>query len=494
MDNARDHCQARMNMRFDIRDFGSISYASIQLKPLTIFKGPANSGKSYAAKIIHSLVNAQCSNTNRAWYPFYDPTTILEKKSIEDISTEIQKTMDSKGKTRLSRAPFGNIVHGHLKKLARAALKGVGSNFDTSVDRLIRTGANSFEIKAVTQNGFEAIIRDDKKTIDAKLPHQRPSPGIISARTVPSSVSHDSDPFTYVLGSSSRGHHLYDVIRPIYRDLAAHVESGLPRRSYYFPAGMSGILHSYNTLGVCMTYGPSHATDCNDVMSITFRTACNLIRSIIQTPSDVIEPFADMAENMSETILNGKIRMNSSPASDLSDDLGQEFPSIEYITDDRTTPLHMASSAVLELAPLILYLRHVAVEGDLVILEEPESCLDQDGHMLMARYIVWMIRRGLNVLITTRSFLVISSLAVALESGGFDEATRKKLGFVTWQYILHEEVSTCQFVSARGSDAGEKFSSADNISLVDFEEALAYFHAAETKMKRIMQQQDGYGP
>lgn len=33
-------------MRVDIRDFGPMSHASVQLKPLTIFKGPANSGKS----------------------------------------------------------------------------------------------------------------------------------------------------------------------------------------------------------------------------------------------------------------------------------------------------------------------------------------------------------------------------------------------------------------------------------------------------------------
>lgn len=61
------------------------------------------------------------------------------------------------------------------------------------------------------------------------------------------------------------------------------------------------------------------------------------------------------------------------------------------------------------------------------------------------RYIVWVICRRLDAIITTRSFLVISSLVVALESEGFDEATRTKLGFAMWQYILQGgiNVSVC---------------------------------------------------
>ena len=40
----------------DIRDFGPIERASVRLRPLTVFIGPNNSGKSYAARLLHSVV------------------------------------------------------------------------------------------------------------------------------------------------------------------------------------------------------------------------------------------------------------------------------------------------------------------------------------------------------------------------------------------------------------------------------------------------------
>ena len=43
-------------LKLNIRDFGPISDAHISLKPLTIFVGPNNSGKSYAAMLTHSII------------------------------------------------------------------------------------------------------------------------------------------------------------------------------------------------------------------------------------------------------------------------------------------------------------------------------------------------------------------------------------------------------------------------------------------------------
>ena len=46
---------ADKNSKIEIKDFGPICKGEIELKPLTIFIGPNNSGKSYAAMLIHSL-------------------------------------------------------------------------------------------------------------------------------------------------------------------------------------------------------------------------------------------------------------------------------------------------------------------------------------------------------------------------------------------------------------------------------------------------------
>jgi len=47
-----------MELEVEIENFGPISSGKVRLKPLTIFIGPNNSGKSYAAMLVYSLLEA----------------------------------------------------------------------------------------------------------------------------------------------------------------------------------------------------------------------------------------------------------------------------------------------------------------------------------------------------------------------------------------------------------------------------------------------------
>ena len=48
----------KIELKIEVEDFGPISGGRISLKPLTLFIGPNNSGKSYAAMLIHSIFEA----------------------------------------------------------------------------------------------------------------------------------------------------------------------------------------------------------------------------------------------------------------------------------------------------------------------------------------------------------------------------------------------------------------------------------------------------
>lgn len=45
-------------LRIEIENFGPIASGSFELRPLTLFIGPNNTGKSYAATLAHSIVQA----------------------------------------------------------------------------------------------------------------------------------------------------------------------------------------------------------------------------------------------------------------------------------------------------------------------------------------------------------------------------------------------------------------------------------------------------
>ena len=45
----------RKNLELSVRDFGPIARADVDLRPMTVFVGPSNTGKSYLAILIYAL-------------------------------------------------------------------------------------------------------------------------------------------------------------------------------------------------------------------------------------------------------------------------------------------------------------------------------------------------------------------------------------------------------------------------------------------------------
>ncbi|MBM3302456.1 MAG: AAA family ATPase, partial [Deltaproteobacteria bacterium] len=72
--------------------------------------------------------------------------------------------------------------------------------------------------------------------------------------------------------------------------------------------------------------------------------------------------------------------------------------------------LYRASSAVSELAPLILYLKFYIRQGSVLIIEEPEAHLHPANIMTLARFLVRLRRHGVNLVLTTHSEYLLEQL------------------------------------------------------------------------------------
>ena len=70
-----------------------------------------------------------------------------------------------------------------------------------------------------------------------------------------------------------------------------------------------------------------------------------------------------------------------------------------------------ASSMVSELAPVVLYLRHVVTRDNLLIVEEPESHLHPAIQVEFTRQLAALVRRGIRVIVTTHSEWLLEELA-----------------------------------------------------------------------------------
>ena len=77
------------SLNLEIVDFGPILKAKLELRPLTVFVGPSNTGKSYLAILIYAL--HKFFNNDDSFFGqrlFLDPA-IYEKSKKENISQEI---------------------------------------------------------------------------------------------------------------------------------------------------------------------------------------------------------------------------------------------------------------------------------------------------------------------------------------------------------------------------------------------------------------------
>ena len=106
-------------------------------------------------------------------------------------------------------------------------------------------------------------------------------------------------------------------------------------------------------------------------------------------------------------------------------------------------PLHIASSSVRGLSDLYFFLRHVAEEDQLLIIDEPESHLDTANQIQFARLLARAVHAGLKVLITTHSDYIvkeINNLLMLSESFKDKPKVLKKLGYSEHDFLKPDSV------------------------------------------------------
>lgn len=95
-------------------------------------------------------------------------------------------------------------------------------------------------------------------------------------------------------------------------------------------------------------------------------------------------------------------------------------------------PLHLASSSARGLSDLYFFLKHEASHNHLLIIDEPESHLDTENQVQLARMLARFVRAGVRVLITTHSDYLLKEInnLIMLSMDFKDkEHVKKSLGY-----------------------------------------------------------------
>ena len=135
-------------------------------------------------------------------------------------------------------------------------------------------------------------------------------------------------------------------------------------------------------------------------------------------PQDLKHERSDLDSKIEKAILNGTVDIQRSETG---------YPRFTYRPEDWNDdlPLMNASSMVSELAPVVLYLRHVVRPGNVLIIEEPESHLHPAMQVEFTRQLAALVRAGVRVIITTHSEWVLEELANIVRLSSLSKAERK---------------------------------------------------------------------
>ena len=434
-----------MDLALHIKNFGPISNATITLKPLTVLVGPNNSGKSYAAMLIHSAVSAfALSNPpdHRTSLPTRsrDRFIVIHDK-IEKLHDKIEKLHDKIGKKEmvLPDSLINEIAESWFEMiLNNDLLEQIKHNFTSEPKDLVRITEADFNIGLFNSNQIHVGWKNNKWSV-SDVPMLNLKIIVKAKNDMPSltSANNNSDgSITYTLASRLPGRIRTSILsEKLYSIINGKIRRGIPPQSYYLPAARSGILQGHRAITASIIRDAPYAGIKGTQVPPLSGVVADFISTIITMPPHKGE-FYTQAEDLESNILDGQILR-----------VGDKYrlSEIKYNFLDHEIPLHKTSSTVSEMSPLILYLKHIVSKGSLLIIEEPEAHLHPAKQVILARHIARLIRSGLNILITTHSQPLLEQLSLLLQASKVDQKTRKDMGFNHDEFLLEDEVSSYLF-------------------------------------------------
>lgn len=401
-----------LDLKIDLENFGPIKKGTVQLKPLTIFIGPNNSGKSYVSVLLHSILRA-----SRNTQPDLENPDV-----VKDLQSQLPSAT-SKMHMAVPPPVITKIHDIYMQSFSKKISEQLSYNFKSDLDKLVKRGKTSTRITISNQNTVNITI---KKKVSAKSSMADKKFIIKLSNDVPSNLIQENKTETIVNMTPNMKAF---VPYMLYNHMKSIVLQS-PLDSHYLPAARSGILQTYKIIAASLVSVKSMAEDTFPTHALT-GTIADFVSDLITVPEQE-GTLAKIAKQMERDLFAGSIDLPRSR---------DKFPEMTYTSNGHQIPIHRASSTISEVAPLSMYLKYIADSGDLLVIEEPEAHLNPVNQSKMAKNIVKMIRAGLNVLITTHSAYLVERLGQYMVAGMADPESRVKHQSYKNEYLSPDEVS-----------------------------------------------------
>ena len=421
--------ESNENLELEVQDFGPVSQAKIELRPMTVFIGPSNTGKSYLAILIYALHRVFNLHLHRSFYSsfyFWSRSSRVSNKekllqSFNTLATNLQER-DTSNNNQNVEVP--NTIIDELKYLFEKQESNLGNEILRSfgikdISDLIRIGSpRCSSLKFCIPNGPDSFehnfkFNSKKQFLETIAPGHYSLPN--NFRNKGKFNNSLASKLSYSSKIKDNRHSLLNInelLRELYIYLSPITLGPLSHPAFYLPADRTGVMHAHRVVVSSLIKGAPMAGLRPDVHTpMLSGVLADFLDELVSIDELYIKRkkqnpnLSNQAKQIEKNLMSGEIKVSRTEM--------VNYPHFKYHPDGwkRDLSLMNASSMVSELAPVVLYLRHVLEPGNVLIVEEPESHLHPDKQVEFTRQLAELVKNGLRVIITTHSEWVLEELA-----------------------------------------------------------------------------------
>ena len=462
--NENKETQQHPNVEIAVKNFGPIEAANIDLRPLTVFVGPSNTGKTYFATLVYALHGAFNDLSDASLFsPFVrhgGTVMAILRKLLTDITVpkeEIQEILD---KLNIRERPF---KLSDLSKEIRQKLGIIIKDTDFFREELQDELRNCFNLNSVSElmrltgeqcNEVSVLLKIGEREREYWNIRMRASESEVNVDNLTSLDSPNYEDIVLLPeGWVASGELLVDDNRV--RISSFGTRGGHSR--YYLPAARSGIMQSHRIIASSLV---NRTTQVGLEQFPEIPTLSGVIADFMQKiilydeKKGLRTAMKRLAETLETEVLTGQILLKPSLSG---------YPDFYYRPQGIEEDIHLSqtSSMVSELAPLVLFLRGLVNRGDTLIIEEPEAHLHPGAQADMAVVLARLVRAGVKVIITTHSDWLLQEISNLTLEGLLEDKTDQPPSWLlpeevgVWHFQKDEPVKEIPFKPREGISPGD---------------------------------------
>ncbi|QYX32259.1 AAA family ATPase [Sphaerospermopsis torques-reginae] len=439
-------------MKVKIANLGVVEKAEIDLKPLTVFIGRNGTGKTWTAYTLASILGKY--GCVRYWKEHIDKKT---KQRYPIIDNAIEEFLQE-GNVRIDLIDFA-------EEFIEIYINDVSSLSHNWMNTFLETERVNFENMNVSFNLSEAKqeIFDNIKT---HVVQQKFSFGSQSKNTLHILKELGKPSIYFYIVSVSEYSILNKLPKIVFEQILLQEIFKIIHRAFYscvyiFPTERTGVLPLFSSINKIEEYYESedyedYEDDDENIVYgyVNFTEVVkkfkNMVYSVYEKTSiereeenqvyPEVSKYIQLAQILENDILEGKVN--------IIDDTGINKEILYQPSENIKLEMAVSSSMVKELAPLVLYLRHLALPNELLIIDEPEMNLHPAAQVEITEFLAMLVQAGLKVLITTHSPYIVDHLSNLMKAAKYEDKESIKERFYlerTEAFIPQDKVSVYLF-------------------------------------------------